>query len=102
MIALEHVHRTNIDPAEVHTRIKVQNMMYHWRGHKEFLETESGRLLAEFHPSWLEGRGHKIGRLMVTKEGRSLLDVLVLTALVVQERSEEQFRSVIAPFIFVF
>lgn len=69
---------------------------YHWEGHSKIVSDETKEVVASFNATWLEGTGHKIGVLNI-KAG-SLKDIIVITALVVQERSDEHKRSVNIPF----
>lgn len=55
------------------------------------MEEPDNIILASFHATWFEGTGvgHKIGGLEVTRVGLEVLDVVVLTAVVVQERTDD-------------
>jgi hypothetical protein len=52
-------------------------------------------MLAAFHATFLETEYHKLGRLIITKEGKELIDVVVCSCLVQQERSEEGTLAVL-------
>jgi hypothetical protein len=62
------------------------------------VEEPDNVILASFHPTWFEGTGlgHKIGRLEITKLGLEVLDVVVLTGVVVQERTDDHKYAVIS------
>jgi len=64
---------------------------FHWIGHSELVEEQTGDVLAQFHTSWhlMEGIEHKLGKLIIKHEGLAMTDLIVITALIVQERSEE-------------
>jgi len=64
---------------------------YHWNGHSELISDANNETIATFKESWLEGKYHRIGELDVSK--REIQDIVVITALVVQERSDEHKRS---------
>jgi hypothetical protein len=55
-------------------------------------------ILASFHATWFEGTGvgHKIGRFEVMEVGIEVLDVVVLTGVVVQERTDDHKYAVIS------
>jgi hypothetical protein len=58
----------------------------------ELVKVETGELLAQLYPSWrvVDVHEHKIGRLVIQYEGKNMMDTIVTTALVVQERSDEE------------
>lgn len=66
---------------------------YHWSGHTALVDEASGAFLAGFHARFLESQGHKLGTLVVTKEGREILDLVAVSCLVIQERSDEGTRA---------
>jgi hypothetical protein len=77
-----------------HHHFSAFNKKYQWKGHKELVEVESGSLVAEYNPSVFEGRRNTIheGTLRIPKD--NVQDLLVLTAIVVQEKSEEALPPV--------
>ena len=58
------------------------------------MEEEHDVLCAIFTPSWLEDKGHRIGQLVIKGDGKDLMDIIVFTALIVQERMDEYKASV--------
>lgn len=46
-------------------------------------------MLAAFHATFFKSEYHKLGRLIITKEGKELMDIVVCSCLVQQERSDE-------------
>jgi Family of unknown function (DUF6593) len=62
---------------------------YHWKGHTALIDDESGVLLGALHTRFLEKNPRSLGTLIVTPDGRGMMDVVVTTCLVMQERSEE-------------
>jgi hypothetical protein len=62
---------------------------FHWIGQTALVEEKSGWFLAGFHARFLESHEHKLGSLVITKEGCLMLDLVVATCLVMQERSDE-------------
>jgi hypothetical protein len=75
-------------------RFAANGKKYFWKGHTELVEEEHDVLCATFTPSWLEDKGHRIGQLVVTGDGKDIMDIIVFTALIVQERTDEYKASV--------
>jgi hypothetical protein len=67
---------------------------YHWKGHTALIDDESGVLLAAMHTRFMENQD-RLGTLVITPDGRDIMDIAVITCLVMHERSEEGRRSVI-------
>jgi len=65
---------------------------YHWKGHNELIDDSTKTVVAKFRPTWLEGSGHKIGTLKLHQ--KDIQDIVVITAIVVQERTDEHKVSV--------
>jgi hypothetical protein len=78
------------------TRFTYNKNPYHWQDHTELVDDVSGEAVGKFHASWLEGTGHKIGTLEVPHAG--MQDLAVITAIVVQERSDERTLAVYLSF----
>ena len=73
-----------------------KDKQYHWKDHTELIDDASQEVVGKFHATWLEGTGHKIGTLDVMDEG--MQDLVVVTAIVVQERSDERTLAVTKSF----
>ena len=71
---------------------------YYWKGHTELVEEEHDVLCATFTPSWIEDKGHRIGQLVIKSDGKEIMDVIVFTQLIVQERTDEYKASVTSSF----
>ena len=95
-IELDHLQHEDVPSM---TRFSLDGKVYYWNGHSELVSVETGELLARFYPSWLaiDVREHKLGKLVITGEGKSMIDEVVATALVVQERSDRRKTSCIPP-----
>lgn len=76
------------------TRFSIDDKRYHWKGHSELLDDDTEVKMAQFYPSWhvIEVKEHKIGTLFIY--GDTPRDLSVITALVVQERSDEARQAV--------
>jgi hypothetical protein len=79
------------------TTFEYEGKKYHWKGHTALVDDASNTLLAVFHTSWAETRVDKLGRLEIMPEGSKLQDLVVVSALVVQERSDERIQAVYSP-----
>jgi hypothetical protein len=88
LVRLEHVHGL-LPFFHGKTLFEVGGRKFHWKGQTALLDDQSGQLLAGFHATYLETDYHKLGSLVVTEEGKKMLDAVVISALVVQERSDE-------------
>jgi len=92
-ISFQHVRHT-VPFLHNKNRFTYNGKKYHWKDHHELVEEDANLLLATFHPSWLEGQGHRIGELAIKGDGQDLRDIAVVTSLVVQERADEYTASV--------
>lgn len=77
------------------TSFTVGGKKYHWKGHTGLVDDETDTLLALFHSSWFTFEWNKVGRLEITSEGKKMLDLVAITALIVQERSDEAKQAVL-------
>jgi hypothetical protein len=66
-------------------------------GTSALVDDETKCLLATMHTRFLETDTHKLGTLVITYDGMQTLDLAVVSALVLQERSEEGKWSVCPP-----
>ena len=89
-IPLKHKH---------HYHFTCKDRNFHWKGPSELVEDDTSGVVANFEPSWFEGNRHRIGVLDVGKVP-DLQDIVVVTAMVVQERDEE-FKSKVLPVYFI-
>jgi hypothetical protein len=46
-------------------------------------------LLGTFHARFREGKLHELGNLVISEQGKALTELVVVSALLVQERSDE-------------
>jgi hypothetical protein len=70
---------------------------YWWKTPKQLIQEDTQEMVAEFKPSVFEGERHvlhEVGTLEI--ERQDITDLVVLTALVVQERDEEM-TSLVRP-----
>lgn len=80
-IPLEHKHDTKVFCS--------REELSHRKGHKEIEKDEADGVVATYHPSSFEGNREvlKVGTFNITL--KDIQDLVVVTALVVQEREEE-------------
>jgi hypothetical protein len=92
-IEIHHVHH-KLPFTHCKTLFTYNGKQYHWKDHTEVIDDATGEVVGKFHATWLEGSGHKIGTLEV--KDTEMQDLVVVTAIVVQERSDE--RTLAVPF----
>jgi hypothetical protein len=94
-LELEHFHHEQIPSM---TRFTVDGKSYYWSGHVELVNVKTGDLAAQFYPSWhvIDVQEHKLGKLVIKEDAKDMMDIIVTTALVVQERSDEARQAVIS------
>ena len=73
---------------------------YHWKGQTALIDDETKCLLAAMHSRFLETDSHKLGTLVITGDGKEIFDMAVVSALVLQERSEEGRLAVRIPRVY--
>ena len=90
-LEIHHSHKT-LPFTHCKTLFTYNGRAYHWKDHKELVDDATGEVVGKFHATWLEGSGHRIGTLEV--KDVQMQDLAVLTAIVVQERSDERNLAV--------
>ena len=98
-IVLEHVHHKFLH-IYGKTMFTYNGKKYHWKGQTGLVDDDTDTLMALFHSSWFDLNWNKVGRLEITSEGKKILDMAVITALIVQERSDEGKQAVRTPVYF--
>jgi hypothetical protein len=79
------------------SRFSFGDQNYYWKGHKTLWNDQANDAIAIFHPTWLEGQNNKIGRLDILPT--EIQDIIVITAVVIQERYDEHKLSVAKAFL---
>jgi hypothetical protein len=76
------------------TEFMVDGKKFDWYGQHEMVF--DGNIIAHFFPTWhiLDRDEHKLGRLVVQGDGKKYLDLVVLTALIMIDQSEEGREAV--------
>jgi hypothetical protein len=67
---------------------------YHWKGHTALVEDDYNVAVAVFHSTWFDPSLDKIGSLEITSAARNMTDVIIITALIMHERSDEGRQAV--------
>jgi len=84
----------HINLTAVKSTFTVNGKKYHWKDHIELVEDESNVIVATFVPAWIEDYGHRLGKLVIKSDARNMMDMVVITLLVLQERADEDTVSV--------
>ena len=87
-ICMEHAH-TYLPFFHGKHSFSYNDKKYHWKGHTALIDDETGVLIAALHTRFREPDPQKLGTLVVTPDGRPMLDLAAITCLIIQERSEE-------------
>jgi hypothetical protein len=62
----------------------------HWTGASKLTEDESNITLATYKPKGWEANDRKLGTLVITPQGAEYVDVIVSSAFIKQERTDER------------
>ena len=94
-IQLKHGHHT-LPRIHEKTSFVYDGKTYCWEGHSELYEENSDRtiLIASFETSWSTTNNTQLGRLEISRDGKSIMEMAVITAMIVQERSDEEKQAV--------
>ena len=76
------------------TTFNFEGNRYHWKGHTALIDDDSGVLQAAFDAKLFEHEPDHLGKLVVSYDGQKMLDLVVISCLLVQERSDEGKLSV--------
>ncbi len=78
------------------TRFAVDGVKCHWRGHDELVADDSKVVLASISRAWpaAQDAEHQVDRLVITADGRDMMDIVAVTALIVHKRGEEHYIKV--------
>lgn len=95
-VRLEHVHH-KFPFTHGNTYFSFGDKNYHWKAHSALVEDDTRICLGVHHKANLGGTLHKFGSMILTHEGLKLKDVVVVTGLVEQARSDEARLEVRLP-----
>lgn len=67
---------------------------YYWKGYSDFFAEKTDKLLAQYQPA-TDDSSDKFGELIVSEGDKGLIDLIVVSAFIVQRRSDARKRAVI-------
>jgi hypothetical protein len=85
VLSLKHSHSLFSDQ----TVFEIAGKKVHWKGHSVLVEDGTGICLAVYKAKLFESTDRKLGTLLVTAHGVKDIDIIVSSALVEQERTDE-------------
>jgi hypothetical protein len=71
------------------TSFQLGDKKVHWKGHSVLVDDATGVCFAFYKAKFIESKDHKLGNLLITAHGADYVDIIVISALVEQERSDE-------------
>jgi hypothetical protein len=71
------------------TSFQLSDKKVHWKGQSALVEDATGVCFAIYKAKFSESKDRKLGTLLITGHGADYVDIIVISALVEQERSEE-------------
>jgi hypothetical protein len=71
------------------TTFEIAGKKVHWKGVSALIEDGTGICLAVYKAKRFESKDRKLGTLLVTKHGVEHMDAIVSSALIKQERTDE-------------
>ena len=71
------------------TFFQIGSKKVHWKGQSALVEDKTGICLAVFRAKFFETKNRKLGTLLVTTYGNEFLDIIMVSALIEQERTDE-------------
>jgi hypothetical protein len=76
------------------TYFEIDGKKVHWKGLSALVEDGTGVCLAVYKAKSWESKDRKLGTLLVTEHGVPYMDAIVSSALVKQERTDEEEMEV--------
>jgi hypothetical protein len=92
-VSLDHIPRRMV-VLSPKTSFTVDGKKYYWKGYTDLFEEKTDKLVAQYLSS-LNGGAENIGELIVTEsDNKQLNDLVVISAVVMQHRSQARERAV--------
>ena len=88
IVQLEHVHH-KLPFTHANTYFTFGGKKYHWKAHAALIEDDTRICLAVYHNINPGGTPHKLGSIVLTSEGLKKRDLVAITRLAEQARSDE-------------
>lgn len=84
-------------PHNYQSYFEFKGKCYGWDGHSELFERNSGKVLARVYLTWdvMDESEHQIVKLVILDIGKEIEDIVVMTSLIVQGRSEQGLEAVL-------
>jgi len=87
VVPLRHKHHS-LPLMSGYAAFRVNDKQYEWKKHRELVEVGTKAVLARFDAN-KDKESNTNGRLIVLEAGRDMMDLIVVTCLVNQERKDE-------------
>lgn len=87
-VELKHVHH-KLPFTHANTYFTFGGKKYHWKAHAALLEDDTRICLAAHHTVNIGGPRHRLGSIVLTSEGLKMRDLVAVTRLAEQARSDE-------------
>jgi hypothetical protein len=87
-VQLDHVHH-KLPWTHANTYFTFGGKKYHWKAHAALLEDDTRICLAAYHAINLGGPRRKLASIVLTNEGLKMRELVAVTCLVEQARSDE-------------
>jgi hypothetical protein len=93
-IVLDHLPRRMIIlPPK--TSFTLDDKKYYWKGYTDLFEEKTDKLVCQYAPKTAEGSDPNTGKLVVSEgNDKKLDDIIVISTVVMQQRSEARKRAV--------
>jgi len=98
-VALEHIPRRMLMlPAK--TTFAINGKKYYWKNYTDLFDASTDKLIAQYTPIEVETKDSKTGDLLITEDQMTgLRDLVVISAIVLQQRADARKRAVILSFL---
>lgn len=77
------------------TFFEIGDKKVHWKGQSALVEDSTGVCFAVYKAKLFETKDRKLGTLLITAHGKEFIDIIVSSALVEQERTDEDENEVL-------
>ena len=86
-VPIRHKHHT-LPFLGGYTAFRADGKQYEWKKHQQLIDQSSGKRLATFGRN-TDKKSERLGRLTIMRDGQEMIDLIVITCLVDQERGDE-------------
>ena len=92
-VPIRHKHHT-LPFMHGYTTFRADGKQYQWKKHRELIDESNGKCLATFERN-SDKKSERLGHLTIMIDGQEMIDLIVITGLVDQERGDEGKWTVI-------